>query len=65
MKLFLFLSHYIDLCFRLEKMSTRFDRTNFVSGIETLFDFVTYILRNNSEDELFSNTVISEVCTLF
>lgn len=46
-------------------MSNRFDRTNFVSGIETLFDFVTYILRNNEEDELFSNTVISEVCTLF
>lgn len=46
-------------------MSNRFDRTNFVCGIETLFDFVTYILRNNSEDELFSNTVISEVCILF
>jgi len=46
-------------------MSNRFDRTNFVSGIETLFDFVTYILRNNSEDELFSNSVISEVCVLF
>jgi len=45
-------------------MSNRFDRTNFVSGIETLFDFVTYILRNNVEDELFSNTVISEVCAL-
>ncbi|KAF0764977.1 E3 ubiquitin-protein ligase listerin [Aphis craccivora] len=48
----------------LEKMSNRFDRTNFVSGIETLFDFVTYILRNNSEDELFSNSVISEVLPL-
>ncbi|XP_001950973.1 E3 ubiquitin-protein ligase listerin [Acyrthosiphon pisum] len=48
----------------LEKMSNRFDRTNFVSGIETLFDFVTYILKNNNEDELFSNTVISEVLTL-
>jgi len=46
-------------------MSNRFDRTNFVCGIETLFDFVTYILRKNSEDELFSNTVISEVCILF
>lgn len=46
-------------------MSGRFDRTNFVSGIETLFDFITYILRNNCEDELFGKEVISEVCNLF
>lgn len=50
-------------CFRLEKMSGRFDRTNFVSGIEILFDFVTYILKNNFEDQLFGDQVISEVCT--
>lgn len=46
-------------------MSGRFDRTNFVSGIETFFNFVTFILRNNFEDKSFSNEVISEVCTYF
>lgn len=45
-------------------MSGRFDRTNFVSGIETFFNFVTHILRNNCEDKSFSNEVISEVCIL-
>lgn len=42
-------------------MSGRFDRTNFVSGIETLFNFVTYILRNNFEDKVFGGNVISQV----
>lgn len=42
-------------------MSGRFDRTNFVSGIETLFNFVTYILRNNFEDKEFGVNVISQV----
>jgi hypothetical protein len=46
-------------------MSTRFDRTNFVAGIETLFNFVTYILRNNSKNETFGNEVISEVCIFY
>lgn len=46
-------------------MSARFDRTNFVSGIETLFNFVTHNLRDNCEDENFCHEVISEVCTIF
>lgn len=46
-------------------MSARFDRTNFVSGTETLFVFVTHNLRNNFEDESFSNEVISEVRCAF
>lgn len=63
--IFFSITFYIGLCLRLEKMSTRFDRTNFVAGIETLFNFVTYILRNNSEDEGFGNEVISEVNILY
>lgn len=46
-------------------MSGRFDRTNFVSGIEILFDYIIYILRNNCENELFGKEVISEVCNFF
>lgn len=51
--------------FRLEKMSGRFDRTNFVSGIETFFNLVTYVLNKNSGDKSFVNKVISEVCNLY
>jgi len=46
-------------------MSCRFDRTNFVSGTETLFGFITYILKNNCEDKSFGNCVVSEVCIFF
>lgn len=53
------------LNFRLEKMSGRFDRTNFVCGIETFFGFITYILKSNCEDKSFSDLVISEVCMLY
>jgi len=51
--------------FRLEKVSIRFDHTNFVSGIETFFKFVTYVLSNNCEDKLFRNDAIDEVCNIF
>jgi len=46
-------------------MSSRFDRTNFVTGIETLFSFVMFILRKDCEDETFGNAVISEVYNQF
>lgn len=45
-------------------MSGRFDRTNFVFGIETFFEIVIYTLRNYYKDESFSNKLISEVCIL-
>lgn len=46
-------------------MSGRFDHTNFVSGIGTFFNFVTYVLNKNSGDESFVNKVISKVCNLY
>lgn len=47
---------------RLQKMSGRFDRTNFVFGIETLFEIIIYTLKNHYEDKSFSKKLISEVC---
>ncbi|XP_050536904.1 E3 ubiquitin-protein ligase listerin isoform X2 [Daktulosphaira vitifoliae] len=48
----------------LEKMSARFDRTNFVAGVETLFDYVIHYLRNNYQEKLFCECIITEVINL-